>query len=591
MEGATMPSARIISGVLAAAVALASAGCQGVIEGDGERPWAAGRGATGAAGSGPAAGGVASGAGDEAIRAADDAMRAANPALFEVARRYFPGDAAASGRARLFRLTRNQLDATTRALLPESVQGPVSATMPRDPLQTNYEYADNLGFNAANFTPYTAWVAAIVARVREHPASVIDCAAEGDAPSCLREQARSFVARAFRGVTSDAQLERFTSFFLASASELGVPVATGDLVDLTLTSPSYVFRDEVQTDAARALLPAQQLQNVSYTLADAPPEAVGLSLATAAAQVGTNEALQRTVEQVLATPAARDKLLRFFTAWLEVKEPDEFTIDAGVFPEFTAEVAAAAVAETRAFLEHRLSAAAPALKDVTQSTQSFVGEALAAIYGIDNPSATMPVELDPEQRLGIFTQPAVIASHSGPTTTRLVKRGVFFTRKVMCLPLGVPPEDVDTTVPATPGATERQRIEGATQSPRCQGCHAFINPFGFMQENYDAIGRWRTTDEGLPIDADISVDFLDEGPFTASSPVEALRGFTDSLRFQQCFARQLFRFYMGRDEEPGDDPVLRQMFFGFAHQDAQDIVLALRTLAGSPAFSQRSEAP
>ena len=47
------------------------------------------------------------------------------------------------------------------------------------------------------------------------------------------------------------------------------------------------------------------------------------------------------------------------------------------------------------------------------------------------------VDLDPAQRLGIFTQPAVIASHSGPTTTRLVKRGVFFTRKVMCMPLGV----------------------------------------------------------------------------------------------------------------------------------------------------------
>ncbi len=38
------------------------------------------------------------------------------------------------------------------------------------------------------------------------------------------------------------------------------------------------------------------------------------------------------------------------------------------------------------------------------------------------------------------------------------------------------------------------------------------------------------------------------------------------MRFKQCFVRQLFRFYMGRDETPGDDPVLRQMFFGFAHQ-------------------------
>jgi hypothetical protein len=476
-------------------------------------------------------------------------------------------------------------------LLPASYQSAAAQVMPRDPLQTNYEYSENLSFNAANFTPYTDWVKQIAADVATDPASVIDCAAMGDAPACLEAEARSFVTRAFRGVVSASQLDRFASFYVSSASQVGVPAATADLVDLTLTSPGYVFREEVQTDAAASLLPAQQLQNISYTLADAPPEAVGLSFETAAAAVSSPAGVSSAVDQVLATPAAREKLIRFFIAWLEVKEADEFTIDAGVFPAFTAEVAEAAVAETRAFLNHQLAAAAPKLKDVTQSTQSFVSQALAAIYGVSNPSSSSLVDLDPAQRLGIFTQPAVIASHSGPTTTRLVKRGVFFTRKVMCLPLGVPPEDVDTTVPTTPGATERQRIEGVTAAPRCQGCHAFINPFGFMQENYDAIGRWRTTDEGLPIDANITVDFLDEGRLTASTPVDALRSFTSSLRFQQCFARQLFRFYMGRDEGPGDDPVLRQMFFGFADGGEQDIVEMLRTLSGSPSFLQRSEAP
>ena len=93
------------------------------------------------------------------------------------------------------------------------------------------------------------------------------------------------------------------------------------------------------------------------------------------------------------------------------------------------------------------------------------------------------------------------------------------------------------------------------------------------------------------VDASISVDFLDEGTLTTSSPVDALRGFTRSLRFQQCFTRQLFRFYQGRDEEPGDDPLLRQMFFGFANGGEQDIVKLLHVLAGSSTFSRRSETP
>jgi hypothetical protein len=142
----------------------------------------------------------------------------------------------------------------------------------------------------------------------------------------------------------------------------------------------------------------------------------------------------------------------------------------------------------------------------------------------------------------------------------------------------------------TMGVTERQKVEGATAGSVCQGCHAYINPFGFMQENYDAIGRWRTTDQGQPIDASMSVDFLDEGKLATNSPVEALRTLTSSYHFQQCFARQLFRFYMGRDEGMGDDPVLRQMFFGFANQ-GQDIVTLLHSMAGAPTFSQRTENP
>jgi hypothetical protein len=327
-------------------------------------------------------------------------------------------------------------------------------------------------------------------------------------------------------------------------------------------------------------------------LADSPPEALGLDPANAAALVGSEAALRQTAERVLAMPVAREKLLRFFIAWLEVRAPEEFEISTNVFPAFTPEVASAAVDETKRFLTHHLSAMVPRLSDITQATQTFVPEALAKIYEADSKGGQVLVPLDPTKRLGIFTQPGVIASHSGPTTTRLVKRGVFFTRKIMCLPLGAPPPGVNTMVPMTPGATERQKIESITNKSPCNGCHSFINPFGFMQESFDAIGRFRTKEEsGMAIDPKVSVDFLDEGPVSTNTSVEALRAFTGSARFKQCFARQMFRFYAGRDEVAGDDPLLRQMFFAFASGDQQEIVGMLRTLAGSPSFAQRTEAP
>jgi hypothetical protein len=523
---------------------------------------------------------------------AEAAMQAANPTLFDQAAKYFPEKLSTAAPKRMSRLTRLQLDVTAKTLFPSLATTSVVSALPRDPLITNYEYAENLTFNAANFTPYTEWVRSIAANARANPAAILDCAAEQNSAACLSDRARTLANRAFRGVAPPETLDRFATFFTQSVNEVGLADATADLLDVIMTSPNYVFREEMRTDAAGALLPAARLQQLTYVLADSPPEAVGFSYSAPESYLGTPDVLARTADQVLATPAGRDKMLRFFSSWLEVREADEFTIDAQAFPEFTPEVARAAVEETRAFLARQLGQATPKLRDVTEAVQAVVSDPTAFLYGLPPGSGPAPVNLDPSQRFGLFTLPAVIASHSGPTTTRLVKRGVFFTRKVMCLPLGQPPPDVNRTIPDATNATERQKIEAMTAgNSRCMGCHAFINPFGFMQENYDPIGRWRMTDQGLPIDATLSVDFLDEGPFTASTPVEALKGFTRSIRFKQCFTRQLFRFYMGRDEQPGDDPVLRQMFFEFADKDSQDLFQLLRTLAGSPAFSLRSEAP
>ncbi|HEX2670675.1 MAG TPA: DUF1588 domain-containing protein [Polyangiaceae bacterium] len=520
----------------------------------------------------------------------DQAQQAMNPDLFEVASRFFPTLSTASAPKRVFRLTRRQLDNTTKSLLPAHFHSEAVTSVPADPLQTNYEYADNLSFNPANFTPYTQWISQLVDSVRAQPEAVIACTAEGNAPSCLEREATRFVRKAFRGVASDAQLAHYTSFFQSRVKDVGIASATADLVDLTLTSPNYVFRDEVSTNGSGSLAAAQLLQNISYTLTDSPPEALGLSSLEPESAVQSASDLQATLDHVLASDAARTKLLQFFMSWLEVRAPAEFGISTEVFPEFTPQVASAVVQETRAFLERQLASDVPRLRDLTEATETVVSDDMAFIYGLSKGSPGS-VTLDPAQRLGVFTLPGVIASHSGPTTTRLVKRGVFFTRKVMCLPLGNPPPGIDTSLPVASGASERQRVESGTTHAPCSGCHRYINPFGFMLENYDAIGRFRTSDQGVPVDPSISVDFVDGVPFEADTPVTALKGFTRSKQFQQCFARQLFRFYLGRDETADDDPILRQMFFDFANQDQQDILKMLRTLAGSSALSRRSEAP
>ena len=277
-------------------------------------------------------------------------MKAANPDLFAIASKYFPSTDAAMASKRMVRLTRTQLDLTTKTLLPAHAKTTAMTALPPDPLQTNYEYAANLSFTPANFTPYTKWVEGITASVRASPASVIDCAASSNGVPCLQTAAKAFVGRAFRGTLADAQLARYADMLTTGVTEVGLPDAVADLVDVTLTSPNYVYRDEVLTDTSAMLQPAQRLQQMSYTLADAPPETVGLSSAAPAASLASPDAVAMTVDRLLATPEARAKLMRFFVSWLEVKEPADFTIAPSVFPEFTPALAAAMVDEAKAFL-------------------------------------------------------------------------------------------------------------------------------------------------------------------------------------------------------------------------------------------------
>ena len=179
-------------------------------------------------------------------------------------------------------------------------------------------------------------------------------------------------------------------------------------------------------------------------------------------------------------------------------------------------------------------------------------------------------------------QHGVDAAYTSPATRAKWVRLHFLGAP---LPNGFPgAEPVKPELPITP------QTRTLAVNP-CVNCHRDFFPIGYALENFDPLGRWRTLDNGLPVDPSVSVDFLDEGPFTAATPVDALKGFTNSMRFKQCFVRQMFRFYTGRDETAADDPVLRQMFFGFADKDEQAVVQLLRVLATSTSFAQRTETP
>ncbi|MFM9942575.1 MAG: DUF1588 domain-containing protein [Hyphomicrobiaceae bacterium] len=535
---------------------------------------------------------------------AEQHLQALDPALYEAARTFFPSDESGLPPRRIFRLTRDQIDVTVEALLPKVAKRSVKTAVPRDPLQTNYEFADLLGFNAANVRGLKGWIAEIAAAVKADPTHVVDCAAQKNAPDCLKVAASRFIRKAFRDdtiykaapgdesnpATSHAKVVELADGFVKNATAVGVNQAAADLVEVVLTSPDFLFRKQLATNRRGLLSPKQLLQELTYTLADGPPDALNLDVEQAPNYFQTARERQDTIDTILASKAAQAKLVRFFKAWLEIREPGDFTISQQLFKQFTDKAATTMVGDSERFLREELAKPAPRLADITLSTRAFLAQVAEPKKGAKAAEKATVAEAGP--RLGIFTHPAVLASHSGPTSSAPIKRGVFFARKVMCLDLEAPPQGLDLTIYEKPGATERERIEAVTGQTACIGCHKIIDPLGFFQDSYDALGRWRDKDEeGRPIDASMAIRLPGSGTLKTTTTEEALKALTGSHQFKQCFVRQLFRFYMGRKEEPSDDRLLREMFVTFAHKDNQEILALVRRLATSDRVSMRQPAP
>ena len=180
---------------------------------------------------------------------------------------------------------------------------------------------------------------------------------------------------------------------------------------------------------------------------------------------------------------------------------------------------------------------------------TYLNEPLADFYGIPNVKGKefREVSLKGTGRAGLLTQASVLAVTSNPTRTSPVKRGKWILDNLLAqspppAPPGVPElEKVKLT------GTLRQRLEQHRADPACANCHKLMDPLGLALENYDAIGRYRTHDEGQPIDAS---GVLPDG--TAVKNSEELRKILSSKHrddFVQCLTEKMLTYALGRGLE------------------------------------------
>jgi len=341
--------------------------------------------------------------------------------------------------------------------------------------------------------------------------------------------------------------------------ELGVAPASADPVvrfsDVGATATAHVVR----------LDPWETASRLSYLLWRTMPDDQ-LFAAAESGQLVTDAGVAAQVQRMLLDPRARATVADFHDQWLRVGEVDGVEKDASLFPAFDATIAGLMQEETRAFLDHVVWDGEGTLAALLGAPYTFVNGPLAAYYGMPgvSGSAFVQVPLDPTQRGGVLTQGGLLALLAKANQTSPVHRGKFVREQLLCTTLPPPPADLQIKPPDLSSTlTTRQRFTQHSADPACSGCHHLMDPIGLGFERFDGAGRYRTTENGQPIDDSGRIDDADvAGPFAGAIDLEAK--LASSADVQDCVTRQWFRYGYGRGETDADACTIQAVEGSFA---------------------------
>jgi hypothetical protein len=111
-----------------------------------------------------------------------------------------------------------------------------------------------------------------------------------------------------------------------------------------------------------------------------------------------------------------------------------------------------------------------------------------------------------------------------------------------------------------------------------------LDDIGFGFESYDQAGRLRAMESGKPVDNRGTLSATDvDGDFTGVRGLGAK--LAASTTANECFARQWFRFAMGRPDGPGESCSVKQM--AHAVQEGAGFRELVHALVRSNSFRQR----
>jgi hypothetical protein len=384
-------------------------------------------------------------------------------------------------------------------------------------------------------------------------AELTGCVATKTDDACAARFLGTFAARAFRRpVASDEVSDLMAVYNVGKTTSFTNGVKRA--LEAMLGSPSFMYRRELgaANDKGGLSLTSHELASeLSFLLSDAPPDAE-LSKAAESGGLDKDEEVARQVERLIAKREVQDALSSTLISSWGLSNLFGTAKDPKLFPEYTPALQAAMYRETELFVRDVLWDRKAPLPELLTAKKGFVNKPLAAIYGVPYTGKTdefVEVAL-PAQRAGLLTQASVMATLARTDTTSVVARGLFVRGALLCLSkLPGPPESLSTEIQDLLKAdmTERQRAEVRGMNGKCSGCHVGIDPFGLLLEQYDPLGKFRTTLKNMTIDPSSDVS---AGSFSGEykDPIAFAQAAAESPEFNACMSRQLLA-YATQDED------------------------------------------
>lgn len=450
-------------------------------------------------------------------------------------------------------------------------------------------YASQLNPSELLVEQYFAAAEAVAQAVLDRGEAFLPCDPEAGDEACRDAFLSELGGRVLRRPLDSEEAARYRAEFDQRWTEISFRGAAELSLAALLMAPSFAYRIELggQGGVAERVRGHEMAARLSYFLLQSAPDDA-LRTAAEEGSLDTHEGIRSEALRMLEDPKATQAIVDFHRQWLTLDRVLTQDKDPTLFPSWDDGLAELVRDESLRLVNLVFTEGEGTFSELLLSRRAEVTGALAELYGVAGGGEEWThVDLNSAERAGILTRAAFNAGYGKLTNGSPPLRGVAVLDKMFCSHPPAPPPGIDLTVMQDPAApkTNRELFETKTSRPQCQGCHEQIDGVGFSFEHYDSTGRYRSEDNGMPVNASGGLVHTDvDGPY--SDAIGLSESIARSKEALYCSSTQWFRYAFGRDETEGDWCKTDELY-GALDASGGDIRSLLLAIVSSPEFQMR----